>query len=376
MLASRLHGCRVRALVRRGPPRLAAATQFQRRQLCAPPPPPQQEFTDIPAANESWLHRWLPAAAVPYGQLARWDRPIGTWLLLWPCAWSTALAAPGGAPPDLALLALFGVGSFAMRGAGCTVNDLWDRDVDRQVERTKSRPLASGALGVPQALGFLGAQLTAGLAVLVCLPPYAVGLGLASTPLWVLYPLAKRVTDWPQAVLGLTFNWGALVGWAAVHGACHWPAVAPLYAGGVLWTLMYDTIYAHQDVADDEAAGVRSSARALGESARPALALFAAGCIGCVALAGTAGGAAAGAGGVPFGAGVGAAAAHLAWQVRTVDLRSRADCLRKFQANHHFGALVFAAIVVGKLAQRREEPEEEQERAAASEPGEPFQMAC
>ena len=186
------------------------------RGLCAPARQaapaatvPANAFTDIDLGT--WVNRWLPAAAVPFAQLGRWDRPIGTWLLLWPCMWSTALAAPPGLPPDLALCAAFGVGAFVMRGAGCTINDLWDRDIDRQVERTRMRPLASGAVSVPAAIGFLGAQLTCGLCVLLTLPPAAVVLGLASTPLWVLYPLAKRVTNWPQAVLGLAFNWGALM---------------------------------------------------------------------------------------------------------------------------------------------------------------------
>ena len=210
-------------------------------------------FTDID--QQSWVHRFLPAAAVPYAALGRWDRPIGTWLLLWPCLWSTSLAATAGTMPDASLCALFGLGAFAMRGAGCTVNDLWDRDIDRQVERTRLRPLASGAIGVPQALGFLGAQCTVGLGVLLALPPYAVGLSFVSVPLVGLYPLAKRVTNWPQAVLGLTFNWGALVGWAAVHGACDWSVVLPLYAGGFWWTLLYDTIYAHQDKRDDAKVG-------------------------------------------------------------------------------------------------------------------------
>ena len=174
------------------------------RGLCAPArrtapaaTAPAEAFTDINVGT--WVNRWLPAAAVPFAQLGRWDRPIGTWLLLWPCMWSTALAAPPGLPPDLALCAAFGAGAFVMRGAGCTINDLWDRDFDRQVERTRLRPLASGAVSVPAAIGFVGAQLTCGLCVLLTLPPAAVVLGLASTPLWVLYPLAKRVTNWPQA---------------------------------------------------------------------------------------------------------------------------------------------------------------------------------
>ena len=258
--------------------------------------------------------------------------------------WSTALAAPAGSLPDASLLALFGVGAFAMRGAGCTINDMWDRDIDRQVERTRSRPLASGALSMPQAFGFLGVQLSAGLGVLLALPPQAVLLGLGSVPLFSLYPLAKRFTNWPQAVLGLTFNWGALMGWAAVHGSVAWEAVLPLYVGGAWWTLMYDTIYAHQDKADDAKVGVKSSALALGDD-RTGLWLFGGAAVGSFGLA---------AASVdlhqPAYLGLLAAgAAHLGWQVATVDLDCRADCLRKFQSNHHFGALLFAAIVAGKL---------------------------
>lgn len=281
---------------------------------------------------------------LPYSSLARWDRPIGTWLLLWPCLWSIGLAAPAGSLPDVGLCALFGVGAFVMRGAGCTANDLWDRDIDKRVERTRSRPLASGALSVRQALGFLGGQLCVALGVLVTLPPHAVLLGFASTPLWTLYPLAKRVTNWPQAVLGLTFNWGALMGWAAVHGECYWAAVLPLYAGGFWWTLLYDTIYAHQDKQDDAHVGIGSTALHLADDSKRWFALFGTGTVCGVGAAGAAVGLH-----PAFYAGLSCGAAHLAWQVVTVDLNSRADCLRKFKANSDFGAIVFAAIVAGNL---------------------------
>ena len=265
------------------------------------------------------------------------------------------------------LIALFGVGAFAMRGAGCTINDLWDRDIDRQVERTRLRPLASGALSPPQALAFLGAQLSAGLGVLLSLPPPAVALGLASTPLFTLYPLAKRLTDWPQLVLGLTFNWGALMGSTAVHGACDWPVALPLYGAGVCWTLVYDTIYAHQDKADDARVGVRSTALRFGGDSRRWLSAFAVGTVGSLVLVGvaataTATAATASGGGVAplslpaYGAGVAGGAAHLAWQLRTVDFDSRADCLRKFQSNHHFGAIIFAALAAGRLLATADEP--------------------
>ena len=241
-----------------------------------------------------------------------------------------------------------------MRGAGCTINDMWDRDVDRQVERTRARPLASGALSMPQALGFLSAQCGVGLGVLLALPPYAVALSFASVPLVCLYPLAKRVSGWPQAVLGLTFNWGALVGWAAVHGSCEWATVLPLYAGGFWWTLLYDTIYAHQDKLDDARVGVGSTALSLGDGAlaRASLALFGGGAVGGLALAGTAAGLPLGfsdGAPTPLSATLAAGALHLGWQAVAVDLSSPDDCLRKFRSNHSFGALIFAGIVAGKL---------------------------
>ena len=341
-------------------------------------PTPRAPHTDMRA--DSWVRRLLPARVIPFAELARWDRPIGTWLLLWPGLWSIALAAPAGALPDTTLCAVFAAGSVLMRGAGCIVNDMWDRDIDRRVERTRTRPLASGAVSMPHALLFLSAHLGISLSLLLTLPLPAVVAGLASTPVWALYPLAKRVTDWPQAVLGLAYNWGALLGWVAVHGEPHWPVVAPLYAGCALWTLNYDTVYAYQDAADDATTGVRSSALALGDGvrARAFLGVMSAGCVGGLAIA------AANAGVHPACfAGIGAAGAHLAWQVRwdctphaplsdsrrhprysnrrsvqvlrsaawqvrTVDLADRADCLRKFQSNRDFGALVLAAIVAGK----------------------------
>jgi hypothetical protein len=190
---------------------------------------------------------YLPLGMQPYGRLVRLDRPWGSMLLLWPCFWSTALAAqPLGSLPDIKLLGLFATGSFVMRGAGCIINDMWDVEFDRNVERTKSRPLASGELSMTQASVFLGGNLLAGLGVLISLPhtEYCVKLGMMAMPLVVAYPLMKRYTHYPQLVLGLTFNWGALMGWAAVHGTLDggWSAVLPLYASGVAWTLVYDTL--------------------------------------------------------------------------------------------------------------------------------------
>lgn len=202
----------------------------------------QQQTAPQPSSQPPLYHRSID----PYLRLIRFDRPIGTWLLFWPCGWSIALAAAPGCAPDIGMLALFATGAFVMRGAGCTINDMWDREIDRRVERTRERPLASGELTQLDALVFLAAQLGVGAQVLLQLNGYSIGLGAASLGLVVVYPLMKRVTYWPQLVLGAAFNWGALLGWSAVHGEVLWSACVPLYAAGVCWTIVYDTIYAHQ----------------------------------------------------------------------------------------------------------------------------------
>lgn len=312
----------------------------------------QQNFSSSPANHEpssvpqppvSWLNDVLPARLLPYAHLMRLDKPIGTWLLVWPCFWSIALAAPPGSLPDPVLLALFGTGAILLRGAGCTVNDLWDRDLDKKVERTKSRPLASGALTVPQGIGLLGGQLLLGLGVLLQLNDFSKVVGASSLALVFTYPLMKRITFWPQAFLGLTFNWGALLGYAAVHGYLDWQIV-PLYAHGVCWTLVYDTIYAHQDKDDDIVVGIKSTALLFGENTRACLAAFATTSIGFLSLTGYVMSA-----GLPYYAGVTAAACHYSWQLSQVDLDSRQDCLAKFVSNKWFGALVFTGIVADKL---------------------------
>jgi 4-hydroxybenzoate polyprenyltransferase len=286
-----------------------------------------------------WVDR-LPAALRPYAVLARWDRPIGTWLLLFPCWWGVALA-PGW--PDLGLLALFALGAVAMRGAGCTINDLTDRDIDARVERTRNRPLASGALTVPDALGFLVVQLAVGLVVLLNLNRPAIALGFLAMPLVIAYPFMKRITYWPQAFLGITFNWGALVGWTAATGALGPPALL-LYAAGFLWTLGYDTIYAHQDKEDDALVGVKSSALALGAASPGFIAVCYAGMVVLLAMAGAVAGMRAG-----FFLMLAAVALHLAWQVRRMRLDDPADCLRRFRSNRDLGLLVFVAILAGQI---------------------------
>ena len=207
----------------------------------------------------------MPRRAHPYIRLSRFDRPIGTWLLLFPCWWAIALASAVSTPADLPwyLFVLFGIGAMLMRGGGCTWNDILDRDFDAQVARTRDRPLPAGEVTVRQAFAWFVVQLAVSAAVLLSFNSFAIWTGIASLSLVALYPLAKRVTFWPQFVLGLAFNWGALLGWAAVTADLGWPAVV-LYAGGIFWTLGYDTIYAHQDRPDDPVAGVKSSARALG----------------------------------------------------------------------------------------------------------------
>ena len=289
--------------------------------------------------ERGWIEH-LPERLQPYAVLARWDRPIGTWLLLWPCWWALALA-PGR--PDWWLVPLFGIGAVAMRGAGCVVNDLTDRELDARVARTRERPLASGRLGVPQALAFLALQLLVGVLVLLAFNGSAVVLALASLPLIVIYPLMKRITWWPQAFLGITFNWGALVGWAAVTGGLAAPALL-LYAAGFFWTLGYDTIYAHQDKADDALIGIRSSARRLGAATPRWLWGFYGATLALFAAAG-------------WSAGLGfwfyplllAVAGHFAWQIRTLDLDDPRSCLRRFRSNRDLGLLVCLAIVAGKV---------------------------
>jgi len=295
-------------------------------------------------AENDWLARYAPSWARPYCRLARLDRPIGTALLLWPCFWGIALAAGGQGLPDLRLLALFAVGAVVMRAAGCVINDISDRDIDARVARTASRPLASGALSSLNAWLFLAALLAVGLVILLQLNRTAILLGIAALPLVAVYPFMKRITWWPQAWLGLTFNWGTLMGWAAVTGAPAWPAVA-LYGAGIAWTLGYDTIYAHQDKQDDALIGVKSSARRLGAATRPWLFAFYGVSLALLALAGALAGLA-----WPFTLGLALAGAQLAWQAGTVDIDDAADCLAKFKSNGLFGGLIFAAIVVGQAA--------------------------
>ncbi|MBN8889894.1 MAG: 4-hydroxybenzoate polyprenyltransferase [Rhodospirillales bacterium 70-18] len=296
-------------------------------------------YTDI--TSTGWVGR-LPAAWVPYVHLARLDRPIGAWLLFLPGLWSILLA---GAPPGRTawLVALFLAGSFLMRAAGCVVNDMWDREMDRKVTRTAGRPLASGALRMRYAFAFLAVLLAGGLLILLQLNRPAQLLGVASLLLVVTYPLAKRVTWWPQAMLGLTFGWGAPMGYAAAAGRLDWAAAA-LYAGAIVWILGYDTIYAHQDREDDALVGVRSTARLFAERTGPFLAACYAATVALVGLAGWLAGLS-----WPFYAGLALPAARLARQVAALDIDDPGHCLRLFQANREVGLAIGLAVLLGRL---------------------------
>jgi 4-hydroxybenzoate polyprenyltransferase len=289
-----------------------------------------------------WVGRYLPTQIRPYARLARLDRPIGTWLLLFPGWWGIALASRRW--PDAALLLLFVLGAVVMRGAGCTLNDIADRHYDAQVARTRLRPLPSGAVSLRQAIVFLLLQLAFGAAVLFTLNRTSVLLGLAVLGLIGTYPFMKRITYWPQVFLGLNFNWGALVGWTAVTGALAWPPLL-LYLGGIFWTIGYDTIYAHQDKEDDVRIGVKSSAIALGPRTRPWLCAF----YGAALLSWAAAGHMAGLGGF-FWAGLAAATLQLTWQAFGVAIDHPADCLAKFRSNRVAGWLMLAAIIAGHFA--------------------------
>ncbi len=297
--------------------------------------------TDI--NHQHWTLRFLPPWARPYGRLARWDRPIGIWLLLFPCWWSLALAAAPDWGRLAGLMALFALGALAMRGAGCTWNDILDRKVDAQVERTRNRPLPSGEVKLHQALIWMALQGAVGAAVLFKLNKFAGGIALLSLLLVAIYPAMKRLTSWPQFVLGLAFNWGALVGYAAVKESLSLGAVA-LYFGGVAWTLVYDTIYAMQDQRDDAVIGVRSTARRFARAPRVWLALFALVTLGFWAGAGFLAGL-----GIGYFALLGVIAAYFAWLVAFVKPGDPADCLMRFKSNALVGWLLLAALVVDHL---------------------------
>jgi len=293
------------------------------------------------ARPDNPVDRYAPPAWRPYLRLARADRPIGTWLLLFPCWWSQALAelSLGRAYPDPMLLLLFLVGAFVMRGAGCTYNDIVDREYDGRVARTASRPIPSGQVTVAQAKIFMVGLALTGLAVLLQMNGFTIALAMSSLVLVAIYPFMKRYTYWPQAILGLTFKWGALVGWSAVTGSLTLAPVV-LYAGSVLWTIGYDTIYAHQDKEDDALLGLKSSALRLGDSTKPWLVAFYVGAW----LLWLASGLLAGAGWC-FGVALIAVAGQFAWQIASLDIGDPANCLVRFKSNRFVGWLLLAGLI-------------------------------
>ena len=293
-------------------------------------------------ATGNWVDHLAPAWTRPYLRLARLDRPIGSWLLLLPCWWSAGLAAvAAGAPyPDLRHVAFFFIGAFAMRGAGCTWNDIVDRDLDALVERTRSRPIPSGQVSVAAATAFLVVQALVGLVVLLQFNRFTILLGVASLAIVAVYPFLKRVTYWPQIGLGLAFSWGALMGWAAAFGRLDPPALF-LYAGSIAWVIAYDTIYAHQDREDDALIGIKSTALLFGARTKPALSFFFTIAVMLIGVAGVTAG-----GGTLFLFGLVAFAAHLAWQVSRLDIGDPDLCLRLFKSNRDAGLILFAGLVL------------------------------
>ena len=307
------------------------------------------------AVRGHWADHYLPAWFRPYARLSRLERPIGWWLLLWPCLWSLTLAMAtrnpaqlGSGPlPHWGLILWYGfafwLGAVAMRGAGCTYNDLVDHKIDEQVERTRSRPLPSNQVTRRRAWIWLTIQLLIGLFVLLQFNRYTIILGICSLSVVAIYPFMKRITHWPQLVLGLAFSWGALVGWSAVAGSLATPPVL-VYLGAIVWTIGYDTIYAHQDKEDDIMIGVKSTALLFADNTKIWLALFYA-----VMLAFMAAGFILAAVGWPAYIGLGLAAMHMGWQIHILDINNASQCLDLFKSNTQIGWLVFLGLLASLL---------------------------
>jgi 4-hydroxybenzoate polyprenyltransferase len=312
-------------------------------------PPPQEQVAD--AVKGNWVDTRAPAWTRPYLRLSRADRPIGTWLLLLPCWWGVALAAATHGPQwfDMWIVLGCAIGAFLMRGAGCTWNDITDRDIDGKVARTRSRPIPSGQLTVKRALLWAVVQCLISFCILITFNLTAIALGVLALAPVAIYPFAKRFTWWPQVFLGVAFNWGALLAWAAHTGSVGWVPIL-LYLSGIAWTLFYDTIYAHQDSEDDALIGVKSTARLFADNSPKWLRFFLVltvllmGAAVIMALAPTANvlGLVLALGGV-WGFGW-----HMAWQLGRLDITDPANCLRIFRSNRDAGlipALFFAAAV-------------------------------
>ncbi|MCT4558151.1 MAG: 4-hydroxybenzoate octaprenyltransferase [Pelagimonas sp.] len=304
------------------------------------------------AVKGNWVDHWAPPAARPYLRLSRADRPIGTWLLLLPCWWGLLLAMIADGQPrwfDLWIFASCAVGAWLMRGAGCTWNDITDRDFDGSVARTASRPIPSGQVSVKKALAWAGVQALISFAILLTYPTPAILLGIVSLVPVAIYPFAKRFTWWPQVFLGIAFNWGALLAWTAHSGSLGWAAVY-LYLAGMAWTLFYDTIYAHQDKEDDALIGVKSTARLFGDNTPKWLARF---MVATVVLMGAAIITAAPKGEIMslviMLAGPWAMGWHMMWQMRKMDMDDPDNLMHLFRANKYTGlipVLFFAAAVI------------------------------
>lgn len=310
------------------------------------------------AIRGSWVYHVLPERLWSYAQMARWERPIGWRLLMWPCWWSMMLAVSvylqdGGLVADyhllfpcgliVAYLALFTLGAITMRGAGCTYNDLVDQNIDAKISRTQSRPLPSGRISRRQAWVFLIIQSLIGLLILVQFNPFTIALGCLSLVLVMIYPFMKRITWWPQLFLGLAFSWGALMGWAAIFSNIAIPSIL-LYLGSILWVIGYDTIYALQDIEDDALIGVKSTARLFGQRARMAVGALYSGALVLFGLSIWYAGLA-----WPAWTGLGMGAAHMIWQLRSLQIENPARCLKLFKSNSHFGWLIFAGLVLSAL---------------------------
>ena len=304
-----------------------------------------QSSDRVADSTDNWVDTRAPRWLRPYLRLSRFDRPIGAWLLLLPCWWSAALASATGRDLSqlLPMVALFFAGAFVMRGAGCTWNDITDRNLDGAVERTRSRPIPSGQVTAVRALGFAVLQSLIGLVVLLQFNRFAVLTGIASLLVVAIYPFMKRITYWPQVVLGLAFSWGALMGFAAVFARID-PAALLLYAGSIAWVIGYDTIYAHQDRDDDALIGIKSTALKFGEKTKPALMVFYGLAIAFISTALAVCGV-----GIWAYLGLAAFGAHLAWQIARLDIADSALCLRVFKSNRDAGLLLFAGLVADAL---------------------------